>query len=183
MGEECWWRGDDSANGIALDSAGNCYVTGFFSAIATFGSTSLSNKGRIDIFVAKYTSAGELLWVQQAGGPVGDTVAGQANGIAVDTSGNCFVTGSVGSGGVGGPVKFGTLMLTNVSNGQAFVAKYSDSGALLWVRAVGGGNSDYGRAISVSTQGEVFVTGEFYGTALFDTTNHAYRVVTLSQRA
>ena len=81
---------DDFGNGVALDGAGNIYVTGYFlSTNATFGGTVLTNTGSADIFVAKYDSAGTLLWAKKAGGNGYDA----ANGIDVDAAGNSYVTG------------------------------------------------------------------------------------------
>ncbi|MDX9776786.1 MAG: SBBP repeat-containing protein, partial [Petrimonas sp.] len=46
--------GTDQGNSIAVDSSGNCYVTGYFSGTASFGATNLTSSGGDDIFVAKY---------------------------------------------------------------------------------------------------------------------------------
>src|SRR3989442_5794240 len=52
---------DDYSRGIAVDAAGNSYVTGAFHDVATFGDTSLISSGGYDIFVAKYDCAGNVL--------------------------------------------------------------------------------------------------------------------------
>src|SRR5437879_2351500 len=63
---------DDYSRGIAVDAAGNSYVTGAFHDVATFGDTSLISSGGYDIFVAKYDNAGKVLWAQQAGSSLYD---------------------------------------------------------------------------------------------------------------
>src|SRR5690606_38757563 len=75
--------------GIALDASDNVYVTGEFTGLGYFGTTSVGSTGGSDIFVAKYNTSGSLLWVNHLGGPESDF----GNSIAVDGSGNAYVTG------------------------------------------------------------------------------------------
>src|SRR2546427_3355375 len=65
---------DDYSRGIAVDAAGNSYVTGSFHDVVAFGSTNLTSSGGFDIFVAKYDNAGNVLWAQQAGSSLYDDV-------------------------------------------------------------------------------------------------------------
>jgi hypothetical protein len=127
--------------GIAVDGSGDSYVTGGFSGSATFGAgeanetTLNSSGGEYEwIFVAKYNSSGDLLWAKQASG------WGWGYGIAVDGSGDSYVTG-----------------------GFYGVAKYNSSGDLLWAKQAGG--SGYG--IAVDGSGDSYVTGYFSGSATF----------------
>jgi Beta-propeller repeat len=82
---------DDGGFGIAVDAAGNSYVTGYFSGTATFGGNQIlpSAGSSVDIFVAKYDTSGALQWVKSAGGSGSD----YGRGIAVDATGNSYVTG------------------------------------------------------------------------------------------
>jgi len=74
-------RDYDEAHAVAVDAAGNAYITGFFDANATFGAYSLLNhSGSDDIFVAKCSSSGAFLWAVQAGGALDD----QGNSISLD---------------------------------------------------------------------------------------------------
>lgn len=104
----------DEGNGIAVDASGNVYVTGSYNGTATFGTTTKTSAGGEDIFVAKYNSSGVLQWVQSAGGTSEDW----GNGIAVDGSGNVYVTGRYGS-----PATFGNNSLTSVGVTDIFVAR------------------------------------------------------------
>jgi hypothetical protein len=145
---------DDYGLAIAVDTAGNCYVTGAFSGQADFGTNMLNNIGGSDIFVAKYNGSGDLLWVKQAGG----VSLNSGRGIAVDGAGNSYVTGVFQGTG-----PFGNTNLTahSLVDYEIFVAKYDPTGELLWVRQAGGSLDDVGFGISVDSTGNSAVTGYF----------------------
>ena len=90
--------GDDYAAGIAVDSSGNAYVTGTTTSTeATFPATvgpHLTHSGGTDAFVAKINAGGTALVYC---GYIGGSSYEQGNGIAVDSSGNAYVTGETGS--------------------------------------------------------------------------------------
>jgi len=156
---------DGPRNGIAVDPAGNCYVTGFFWDSASFDKIILRSSGSANMFIAKYDSAGNILWARQAMG-VGFS-AGQA--IAVDDLGNAFVTGSFGQASI----LFGDIVLTTTRGSEMFLAKYDSEGNFLWARQSqepGPGNGVSAWALSVSASGNCVVTGPFHGTATFGTT-------------
>jgi hypothetical protein len=119
--------------GIATDTSGNVFVTGWYSAALTLYNTggttgaTLTNTGGNDVFVAKYSSTGTVLWVAQIAGLA--TSTDQGYGIATDASGNVFVTGYYSAaltlyntGGTTGA----TLSFTGGSD--VFIAKYSSDG-------------------------------------------------------
>src|ERR1044071_9185803 len=58
----------DKTRGLATDRDGNVYMTGEFGATADFGKQTLTSKGDLDFFVAKYSPSGECLWARQGGG-------------------------------------------------------------------------------------------------------------------
>jgi len=147
---------------IAVDGAGNAYVTGEFSGTVDFDGTSLSSDGDFDIFVAKYDAGGNFLWANSAGGSGFD----RGRGIAVDSSGNGFVTGRFS-----GTADFNGTSLSNAGGGDVFVAKYDASGNLLWATSAGGTESDAGLGIAVDSSGNAYVTGGFGGTADFEGTS------------
>jgi hypothetical protein len=148
------------SNGIDLDSAGNSYVTGYFFGTATFGdSVSLTSAGFPDIFIAKYTSNGDLAWAKRAGGIRND----QGSGISVDSAGNSYVTGFFN-----GTATFGTTTLTSAGGSDIFVAKYDSTGTVLWAKRAGGISGENGNGIGVDSAGNSYVTGHFAGTATFD---------------
>ena len=136
--------------GMTLDTNGNCYVTGWFDDTNNFGGVTLTNQsvGGSDIFVAEYNSTGALQWVQRAGG----NSVNYGRGVGVDTNGNIYVTG-----GFSGPAKFGSINLSGSSGVEFFLAKYSNSGTVQWVKPASGGSSDvYGSGLAVDGAGNSY---------------------------
>ena len=142
--------GTDLGRGIAVDSSGNAYVTGVFRQTALFGSTNVTSSGASDIFIAKLSSNGSWQWVIKAGGSSHDW----GYGIAVDSSGNAYITGRFG-----GTATFGNTNLTTNNYAEIFVAKASESGSWQWaVKADGSGSQD-AHAIAVDSSGNAYITG------------------------
>ena len=144
----------DGANSVALDPSGNVYITGttsstdFFTASAF--QTTASTSG--DAFVTKLTNGGSAIYSTYLGG--NGTDAGR--GIAADSSGNAYVTGSTSS------TNFPTVnpLQVNTTSGGAFVTKLNPQGsALIYSTLLGGGSSDVGRGIAVDAAGNAYVTG------------------------
>ncbi len=143
--------GGDYVTGMALDNAGNVYVTGYTVSAdfpASAGAVQGQAAGNTDVFVTKLGSDGNsIIFSTFLGGRSGD----RANAIAVDASGNAYVTGT---GSVGFPVTAGAFRPACCG---AFVAKLSATGsALLYSTFLGSGES-YG--IAVDSGGNVFVAG------------------------
>jgi len=126
--------GFDYAEALALDPSGNVYVTGNSGGIGTAQ----------DYATVKYDSGGNQLWVARYNNINED----RASAIAVDPSGNVYVTGySVGSGTV---VDYATV-------------KYNSVGTELWVARYAGGGDDYPHAIAIDSSANVYVTGQSNG--------------------
>ena len=166
--------GSTSPTSIAVDSDGDAYVTGNTSS-ADFPGTS----GRGNAFVAKLNPAGTAIaWAAYFGATSGTVLV--ASGIAVDGSGNAFVTGW--TNGIGLPVTEGTLKSTKpILDGDAFVIKFGLAGQILWGTYLGGTGSDAGNAITVDGAGNSYVTGytsstDFPGTTGGCTTDQAFFV-------
>jgi hypothetical protein len=164
--------GNEQGRAIATDPSGNVLVAGNYSATLTFSNqgpsgtagTTLSNAGSDDCFVAKYSSAGAVLWAARIAGTNLDI----GTGIATDTSGSVVVTGyyraelTIYNQGPSGTV--GTT-LSNTGSDECFVAKYSSAGAVLWAARIVSTGTDIGRGIATDSSGNVLVTGQ-YGAAL-----------------
>ena len=111
---------DDVGTAIAVDAAGNSYVTGLYEDTMTFGSFSLTSAGDSDVFAAKYDPGGNVLWVRSAGGLESD----RGIGIGVDAAGNSVVTGYYQS-----TATFDPFMLTSAGGQDIFVAEYNTCGS------------------------------------------------------
>ena len=145
----------DSAESIAVDSAGNIYVTGRTTSSGwTSGGFDTSFNGAGDAFVVKLSASGQHLWSTYLGGSDWEFGAG----IAVDqVVGDVYVTGGTGSSGwVSGGFDAGYN-----GNGDAFVAKLTASGHFLWGTYLGGSNLDYAEGVAIFGD-HVFVTGTTY---------------------
>ena len=102
-----------------------------------------------------------LSWALKAGNPY-TWVSDWGTGIALDSSGNVYVTGHFA-----GTAIFGDINLTSSESTDIFVAKLNSSGSWQWVVKAGGESGDNGREISVDSIGNVYVTGYFRDTASF----------------
>jgi hypothetical protein len=144
--------------GVAVDTAGNVALTGFFEGSVDLGGGSLQSVGSSrDAFVARLSPAGGHLWSRRFGAIVTDV----GNGVAVDGNGDVLVTGMFGSA-----VDFGGGALQGDAAGDAFVAKYAAAtGAHLWSLALGGRwSADAGWAVAVGDGNDVIVGGTFEAT-------------------
>ncbi len=143
----------DGANSVALDPSGNVYITGSTSStdffIASAFQTTASTSG--DAFVTKLTNGGAAIYSTYLGGNGTDV----GRGIAADSTGNAYVTGSSSS------TNFPTVNpLQSSTLGGAFVTKFNPQGsALIYSTLLGGGNEDIGRGIAVDAAGNAYVTG------------------------
>ena len=146
----------DGGSGIAVDTSGNVYVAG--TSAATWGTPENPYAGNLDAFAAKLNSSGVRLWNTFMGSGLSD----EGYGIAVDTSGNVYVTGSSNA-------TWGTPKNAYAGNWDAFAAKLNSSGVRQWNTFMGSGSDDHGEGIAVDTNGNVYVTGysvDTWGTPL-----------------
>ncbi|MEQ1906683.1 MAG: SBBP repeat-containing protein, partial [Pirellulaceae bacterium] len=159
--------GNEIANAVATDSAGNVYTAGYFQGTVDFdpgsGTTPLTSAGGTDIFVTKVDNSGALLWARSMGG--GGTDA--ANGIAVDSTGNVYTTGSF-NGTADFDPSGSVSNLVSAGSSDIFVSRLDSSGNHVWARRMGGIDDDVANGIVVDSTGNVYATGTFSGTADFD---------------
>jgi uncharacterized delta-60 repeat protein len=130
---------DDSARAIAVDAAGNVFVT---------GTTNLSDGDFI--LTVKYGPDGKRLWIRRHDDGVTDTNAGWA--VAVDASGNAYVAGEVWDPG-------------SATNCDAVIIKYNPSGKALWAKKVNGAANGWDslNAIATDGAGNVYAAGKSWG--------------------
>jgi len=139
---------DDNAIAVRRAPSGNLYVTG-----STDGDLFGTGAGEEDLYVAKYTPGGQLLWSRQIGSP-----AHEWAGLYVDQNENLYLYGET-TGELYGP-EFGQE--------DAFVVKMNQDGTVLWAKQVGTPEADAACGVAVDGQGSVFVAystaGSLFGT-------------------
>lgn len=151
-------KGYDYGHGVAVDGNGDVIVAGAVVGESKFGETVIPYDGGGHPFCAKYSSNGDLLWVKTTEGKVG----GSGHGVAVDGKGNIFVGGlSSGTGTFGGKP-----LITPKGTGT-LVAKLSPQGVVLWIAQSFGEPSCLVHEITADSQGRVWVSGMFKGSATF----------------
>lgn len=149
---------DDYGFSIAVDTANNVYVTGFYHGLATFESISKTSTGGTDIFVVKYNSNGSVQWVQSAGGVNND----YSQAIALDNSGGVYIIGYYQD-----TVYFGDFSKASKGGYDIFLTKYNSFGTIEWVQSAGGTSNDLGYSMAIDNSENVYVTGFYQGTANF----------------
>lgn len=97
----------------------------------------------------------------------GGTSNDRGSSVAVDRSGNVYVTGFFWEN-----MRFGNINFTSRGYSDLFIAKYNKNGVLQWVQQAGGTSYDYGNAIATDSSGNVYVTGVAQGWALFGTNTY-----------
>jgi hypothetical protein len=154
--------GGDVGYSIAVDASGNTYVTGTTASV-NFPTTSGNQAtlgGGMDVFVSKLNPSGtSLLYSVFMGGGSLD----KSTGIALDSSGDAYLTGYTDSTDF--PTTSGAYQLTNAGNTDAFVAKLDAAGStLVYATLLGGSGIDYGRGVAVDASGDAFIDGSTQST-------------------
>lgn len=158
---------DNTVRSAVIDNLGNYIVTGEFTNSLTLGSFTLTSSGGQDIYVAKFNSSGTVLWAVRNGG-VGDE---SGTAVAVDANNNVYVAGNFSSTSI----TWGTTVLANSGASAAtsdifMVRLLAANGSVSWARKAGGAGTDGVSAMEVNGNNMV-LTGNFSGTATFNTTN------------
>lgn len=164
--------GSDIGYSIAVDAAGNVYITGAFEETIDLGTFSLTSAGATDAFIAKLNAQGNVVWAVRFGGDVMD----DGKSIAVDAAGNVHITG-VFRGTVDFDPGSSTYNLTSTGTTNAFLSKLDTDGNFIWAKRFGGTSGVIGYAIAVDAAGNVHTTGRLGGTADFDPGNDTYNLM------
>ena len=152
---------------FSADSLFNLIMAGQFSGPQDFDPSSntvnLTSVGGYDIFIEKFDSLGNYLWVKQ----IGSTGADVAQGVGIDKSGNVLVTGYF-SGTADFNPGSAVNNLSPSGTRDAFVLKLNNNGLYQWAYNFGGGSMDHGVTISSDSSNNVITTGDFQGQADFN---------------
>jgi Beta-propeller repeat/Abnormal spindle-like microcephaly-assoc'd, ASPM-SPD-2-Hydin len=159
--------GGDVAYGVGVDTAGNVYVAGETNStdFPTAAAIQSATGGGGDAFISKLNTTGtQLLYSTYLGGNGSDAIAG----MAVDSKGDAFVTGTTYSSNfpvapkttASNPSSPQAFQTTYAGNGDAFVAEIPSAGdKLTYSSFLGGTGADFGQGISFDSAGNAYVTG------------------------
>ncbi len=139
--------GNDYVSGIARDSHGNVFLSGFTEGVLGSG----GNNGGLDLFVAKYDAVGNEIWVKQLGGTSNDYAIG---GVVVDSEDNTYLI-ALSQGDFNG--------IPNMGGNDAFLIKFDNHGNQIWTQSLASSGHDTPADIAIDANDNVFVTGETYG--------------------
>ena len=160
--------GDDAANSIAADLAGNVYTIGSFKDTVDFDSGpstfNLTAAAFSSIFISKLNVGGNFMWAKQ----ITATSNIYEPHISLDGAGNLFLNASfIDTCDVDpGP---GTFYLTSLNRSlDVFVSRLDTSGGLIWAKQLGGSKGEMANSATVDAAGNVYTIGYFNGTADFD---------------
>lgn len=130
---------------LFVDASKNIYITGQFSGTADFhpsGTSPVLISANGSAYVCKYSPTGGFVWSKQVLGQNGDV----GRQMAVDASGNVYITGSL-----------------NTNGGNIFLTKFSSAGNQLILASIGSSNSDTGQSLLLDGSGNLYLAGFFNG--------------------
>ncbi len=159
---------DEFSRDITVDASGNVFTVGLFSNGGNVdfdpgaGVFNAISNGSRDLFIQKLAPNGDFIWVKTLGGTNND----EAHAIAIDGTGNLFITGFFMATADMDPN--GTVSnLTSNGASDIFVLKLTNGGSFSWAKSMGGTlNSEEGESIKVDAGGNVYIGGRFSGASV-----------------
>ena len=183
-GSGVFYKGGDGGSALAVDGSGNAYVTGGTESTdfpSTPGAFQTTNYGGAGLFVSKLNSTGSaLVYSTFLNGSDGNDSS--AYGVAVDGSGNAYITGGTHSSDF--PVTQGAFQTTNAAaaayGANAFFTRLNPTGtALDYSTYLGGSGGDEANGLALDDSGNAYITGATYSTN-FPVTAGAYQTTNLA---
>ncbi len=172
--------GTDAGYSITYDASGNIYVVGSVNSEFNLDptntslnlfSSSASQSGNTDVYVAKYNSAGQNVWAFY----LGNTGINEfANKVRVDNNGYVYVMGRFNQTSMDMDPSSNTNNITNAGVDDIFLAKYdgnslpSSTSFYKWAFSVGSSNYDYGKDFALDAGGNIYLLGSTYGNTSID---------------
>ena len=156
----------NTADNVSTNSAGEVYFTGNYIDSMTIDTISIiSTFSGAGSFIAKFDSSGTLIWLKNIEG-----VQVKIGDISIDINQSVVVTGWFDSNCL-----IDSISLGNGGGNSIFIVKFSNSGQLLWVRQDGGNSSTRADGISICSNNDILITGNYSATsATFDTITIPY---------
>ncbi len=171
-GNFIWARsfgGKDAENGnsISLDALENIYVCGNFIDTVDFdpgiGVFELVPYGGADAFVYKLDSSGNFIWAVNFGGLDYES----SFSIRTDLTGNIYLTGYFRGLADFDPGS-GIYNMSPIGWDDIFISKLDSSGKFIWAKSIGGTSLEMSTGLCLGMNGDLYLTGDFYGTTDFD---------------
>lgn len=151
---------------VSIDASGNVYLLGYFKSIADLdpgpGVSTFTSNGGTDVFIMKLDASGNFLWAKQRGGITNDypySIVVKQGGVYVAISFNGTVDMDPGPA---------TVNVSSAGGYDMSITKLDGSGNLVWVKTMGGAQSDEAFNMKLDASGNIYATGYFQGTADFD---------------
>jgi hypothetical protein len=150
--------GDQRANAVAVDMAGNVFVAGGFGGTLDFGKSKITSAGGTDGFVAAFDKSGNHLWARA----FGDASDQEALGVSSSQFGDVTVVGRFT-----GTANFGGGDLASAGGHDAFAAGYDVAGSYAWSKAFGDPGEQTAFSVATDPSGNAWITGSTAGTVDF----------------
>ncbi|HDS29736.1 MAG TPA: hypothetical protein ENN67_01695 [Firmicutes bacterium] len=166
------WGGptEDRAWAVAT-GGGMVYSTGFFTGsdvnFHPDGSWLLSSNGGEDVCLSAFDTSGNFKWAYNWGDSSTGIQTNQGTGVTADSSGNCYATGYFRGTNVNFDPNGSDLHSSKGAN-DPYVSVFDSDGNHIWAKTFGSPSNDAAEAINIDGDGNVYITGWFYGTAEFD---------------
>ena len=149
--------GNDRSESIAIDAAGNSYITGYYSGTVNFGTGNLTSSALFDFYLVKYDVNGNTVWSKSGSGP------SMEEGISIecDIHGDLIVTGRFQ--GDSAVFDTETLISNNPGYNQLFIVKYDANGNIIWAKrpisTIVTTHAHVGYGVTSDKTGAIYVTG------------------------
>jgi hypothetical protein len=152
----------DTKTVLAPCPDGQFFLAGEFLDTTQFGEKMLIASGGTDIFLAKYTADGAVLWANKIGAADYDYI----QEMITDANGDAIITGYFY-----GDTQIGPDHYTSYGSQDVFIAKFSSDGAFLWSSRAGGGSADYVSGLALDVNQNTIISGYFYDSINFGDTS------------
>lgn len=167
---------------LTLDAGRNIYLSGYFYGIVDFdpgeGVYNMTGYGGFcDGFIEKLDENANLIWVKQ--------IPGNGNvypwSIRTDPAGNVYTLGTFSGTNDFNPAPKSTFSMTSIGSSDIFIEKLDANGNFSWAKKIGGTDRKNVWASAVDAAGNIYFTGEFYGTVDFDPGTSTYNLTSAGQ--
>ena len=142
----------DEITHLGVDLAGNIFALGTFKGELALGGATLKSAGDNDLFVARFDSVGNHVWSHR----IGNAFAERGGGLAVDPAGHVAIVGSFDK-----DLDFVGKPVLSKGESDAFVARFTPGGDLLWVKTFGAERADVALGVAADRAGNLVITGGF----------------------